>query len=61
MLLSGKASAQTDGIDSASFALTLESLEADFCAMVLNASVLYGDPLAWSRTSLTMRRITQRR
>jgi hypothetical protein len=45
MLLSGKASAQTDGIDIASFALTLESLEADFCAMVLNASVLYGDAL----------------
>lgn len=45
MLLLGKASAQTDDIDIAGFALTLEYLEADFCATALDASVLYGDAL----------------
>ena len=49
MLLSGKASAQTDDVDIASFALTLEYW-TPASSMVM--------PLAWSRTSRTMRRIT---
>ncbi|MBA3491892.1 MAG: ferritin-like domain-containing protein [Rubrobacteraceae bacterium] len=45
MLLSGKASAQTDDVDIANFALTLEYLEADFYARALDAGVLSGDAL----------------
>ena len=45
MLLTDKASAKTDDVDIANFALTLEYLEADFYAMALDADVLSGDAL----------------
>jgi hypothetical protein len=45
MLGAGKASAQTDDVDIANFALTLEYLEADFYARALDAGVLSGDAL----------------
>ena len=45
MLLSKQASAKTDDVDIANFALTLEYLEADFYAMALDADVLSGDVL----------------
>jgi len=45
MLVAGKASAQTDDVDIANFALTLEYLEADFYARALDAGVLSGDAL----------------
>jgi Ferritin-like domain len=45
MLLSGKASAQTDDVEIANFALTLEYLEAEFYAMAVDSGVLSGDAL----------------
>src|SRR5215211_207045 len=45
MLFSGKASAKTDDVDIANFALTLEYLEADFYAMAVDSGVLSGDAL----------------
>ena len=45
MLLSRKASAKTDDVDIANFALTLEYLEADFYGRALDAGVLSGDAL----------------
>ena len=45
MLLSKQASAKTDDVDIANFALTLEYLEADFYARALDADVLSGDAL----------------
>src|SRR5919112_2546848 len=45
LLLSGKASAQTDDVDIANFALTLEYLEATFYAKALDTGVLSGDAL----------------
>src|SRR5215208_5818380 len=42
LLLSKQASAKTDDVDIANFALTLEYLEADFYAMALDADVLTG-------------------
>ena len=45
MILSREASAKTDDVDIANFALTLEYLEADFYAMALDADVLSGDAL----------------
>ena len=45
MLLSKQASAKTDDVDIANFALTLEYLEAEFYAMALDAGVLSGDAL----------------
>jgi hypothetical protein len=45
MLLSRKASAQTNDVDIANFALSLEYLEADFYARALDAGVLSGDAL----------------
>jgi rubrerythrin len=45
MLLSKEASAQTDDVDIANFALTLEYLEADFYAMAVDSGVLSGDAL----------------
>ncbi len=45
MLVSGKASAQTNDVDIANFALSLEYLEADFYARALDAGVLSGDAL----------------
>ena len=44
-LFAGKASAKTDDVDIANFALTLEYLEADFYARALDAGVLSGDAL----------------
>lgn len=43
MLLSGKASAQTDDVDIANFALTLEYLEADFYDQALDSGLLMGE------------------
>ena len=45
MLLSKQASAQTDDVDIANFALTLEYLEAEFHAMAVGSGVLSGDAL----------------
>src|SRR5918994_1252542 len=45
MLLSKQASAQTDDVDIANFALTLEYLEAEFYAMAVDSGVLSGDAL----------------
>jgi Ferritin-like domain len=45
MLLSKQASAKTDDVDIANFALTLEYLEAEFYARALDADVLSGDAL----------------
>jgi rubrerythrin len=45
MLLSREASAKTDDVDIANFALTLEYLEADFYAMAVDSGVLSGDAL----------------
>ncbi len=45
MLLTDKASAKTDDVDIANFALTLEYLEADFYAMAVDSGVLSGDAL----------------
>jgi Ferritin-like domain len=45
MLLSRKASAKTNDVDIANFALSLEYLEADFYARALDAGVLSGDAL----------------
>ena len=45
MLLSRTASAKTDDVDIANFALSLEYLEADFYARALDAGVLSGDAL----------------
>ena len=45
MLLSKQASAKTDDVDIANFALSLEYLEADFYARALDAGVLSGDAL----------------
>ena len=45
MLLTDKASAKTDDVDIANFALTLEYLEATFYAKALDAGVLSGDAL----------------
>jgi hypothetical protein len=45
MLVSGKASAKTDDVDIANFALSLEYLEVDFYARALDAGVLSGDAL----------------
>jgi Ferritin-like domain len=45
MLFSGKASAKTDDVDIANFALTLEYLEAEFYAMAVDSGVLSGDAL----------------
>jgi len=45
MLLSKRASAKTDDVDIANFALSLEYLEADFYARALDADVLSGDAL----------------
>src|SRR5215213_127073 len=46
MLVAGKASAKTDDVDIANFALSLEYLETDFYAKALDAGVLSGDALA---------------
>src|ERR671913_531793 len=45
MLLSKEASAKTDDVDIANFALTLEYLEAEFYAMAVDSGVLSGDAL----------------
>jgi hypothetical protein len=45
MLLSKQASAQTDDVDIANFALTLEYLEAEFYALAVDSGVLSGDAL----------------
>src|SRR5215204_4389876 len=45
MLMSKEASAQTDDVDIANFALTLEYLEAEFYAMAVDSGVLSGDAL----------------
>src|SRR5918992_4142013 len=45
MLLSRKASAQTDDVEIANFALTLEYLEAEFYALAVDSGVLSGDAL----------------
>jgi hypothetical protein len=45
MLLSKEASAKTDDVDIANFALTLEYLEAEFYALAVNSGVLSGDAL----------------
>src|ERR671913_644675 len=45
MLLSKEASAQTDDVEIANFALTLEYLEAEFYAMAVDSGVLSGDAL----------------
>jgi sortase A len=45
MLVAGKASAKTDDVDIANFALSLEYLEADFYARALDAGVLSGNAL----------------
>src|SRR5919107_3604508 len=45
MLLSKEASAQTDDVDIANFALTLEYLEAEFYALAVDSGVLSGDAL----------------
>ncbi len=44
-LFAGKASAKTDDVDIANFALTLEYLEADFYALALDSGTLSGDAL----------------
>ena len=45
MILSREASAKTDDVDIANFALTLEYLEAEFYAMAVDSGVLSGDAL----------------
>jgi hypothetical protein len=45
MLLSKQASAKTDDVDIANFALTLEYLEAEFYTMAVDSDVLSGDAL----------------
>src|SRR5919107_2807110 len=45
MLLSKEASAQTDDVEIANFALTLEYLEAEFYALAVDSGVLSGDAL----------------
>ena len=44
-LFAGKASAKTDDVDIANFALTLEYLEAEFYALALDSGTLSGDAL----------------